>query len=66
MNWFLATDMFILAIIVICLIYEGIVIYASDDADSLSWEIWKAVKARPFIAFLMGYLCGHWTWQMSS
>lgn len=64
MNWPLATDVFIATMLLACLIYEAIVVVGSDDADSISWQIWQGVKKRPFIAFLMGYLCGHLTWQM--
>jgi hypothetical protein len=65
-NWPATTDVFLLSIVVICLIYEAIVVSATKDADSISWEVWTASQRRPIIAFAAGLLCGHLFGQFAS
>lgn len=31
--------------------------------DTISEVTWRTVYRQPFVAFLMGYLMGHLTWQ---
>lgn len=66
MNWPLTTDLVLFGTVVFLLIYEAIVVIASKDRDSISWEVWTSSVRRPIIAFLAGLLCGHFFWQMTS
>jgi hypothetical protein len=66
MNWPAITDIFLVSIVVVLLIYEVIVVAATKDGDSISWEIWQGAQRRPMIAFLAGLLCGHLFGQFAS
>jgi hypothetical protein len=65
-NWPVTTDLFLVGILVVGLIYEAIVVIATKDGDSISWQIWTGAQRYPFLAFLAGFLCGHLFWQMST
>lgn len=66
MNWPAITDAVLIGTIAVLLIYEVIVIAATKDGDSISWQISTAAFRHPFIAFLAGFLSGHLFWQMSN
>ena len=59
MNWPLITDSFLAIVVAVCIIYEAVVVIATGDADSISWEIYQASIKRPFVPFAAGFLCGH-------
>jgi hypothetical protein len=65
-NWVLVTRWFLIGVVIVCLIYEVIVISASNDQESISWVIQVASLRRPLIPFFGGLLCGHFFWQDAS
>ena len=56
--------------VILCTIF-GLILYdiwvgiKTNGWGTISWVWWQLELKQPFIAFLMGYVCGHLTWQMS-
>ena len=49
--------------IVLLLGYEGWAVVNRTPGDTLSEAVWHAIRERPFVPFLAGFLCGHFFWQ---
>ncbi len=57
------TKVVLLAVGVLLLGYEGWALFNGVPGDLISEAVWDAMKGRPFIPFLAGFLAGHLFWQ---
>lgn len=63
-NWEKITGLFILIMVVVIAIYDGIAIFQGGREGSIShWLIIKSYDF-PIIPFIAGFICGHLFWRM--
>ncbi len=58
----MSTDTVVLIIVGAALAYELWTVLNHTQGDTISESIWKALYRRPLLAFVLGFLIGHWVW----
>lgn len=59
MDWRMITGIVCGAAGAVLLIYDGIVIWKTNDQMSISQFIWDLSAKRPIVPFFGGFICGH-------
>lgn len=56
------TAWFIIAIVVVCIVYDVWVCANYGSESTISWVTWTTCQHYPVIPFAAGILCGHLFW----
>jgi hypothetical protein len=57
------TPYFLIGLAIVALLFEFYTLIDKAPNNTISETIWRAIAGRPFIPFLVGFLCGHFFWQ---
>jgi hypothetical protein len=57
-------EMFILAALAIVFGYDFYLYFGGGTEATISWYLYTLAYEKPFVPFLIGFLCGHLFWSM--
>ena len=58
------TLIFIVSAIVVILGFDLYLYYTGGTENTISWFTYDLSYDKPFVTFLVGFVCGHLFWQM--